>query len=117
MSILVTSMLFRKLFSALLACILLLAPALGHASMAQAALADHHSATAEKSHCEPAGDEDQDKPFDMGCCDAMCMAVAVTPAAVPLTPQLLESSMLVGSVHGFRTGTPLELATPPPRAA
>lgn len=117
MRLLVSSMLLRKLFSALLACTLLLAPAISHAGMAKAAVADHQSATAEKSHCAPAIEDDQDKPVEMACCDAMCMAVAVTPAAAPLIPQLLQGGMLVGSLCGFRTGTPMELATPPPRPA
>lgn len=117
MSILAKPMLLRKLFSALLACTLLLTPALGHASMAQAAAADHQGETAEKSHCAPADDQGQDKPVDKACCHAICMAVAVTPAALPLAPQPVQSSVPVNSLYGFRTGTPLELATPPPRIA
>ena len=110
-------MCLRKLFSALLACALLLAPAISHANMAQAAIADHQGETADKGHCAPASDKDQDKPVDMACCDALCMAVAVAPATAPMTPPLLQGSMVKGSLSGFRTGTPMELATPPPRTA
>ena len=110
-------MLFRKLFSAVLAFALLFAPALSHASMAQVGVDDQQSESAEKGHCAPAGEKDQNKPVEMACCDAMCMAVAVTPAAAPLRPQLLQSSMPVNSLNAFQTNTPLELATPPPRTA
>ncbi len=107
----------RKLFALMVAIAVLLAPAFTGVSMAQAAVPDQHVQMAGSGHCDPARDDrQQDKTHDMACCGAMCMAVAVTPAVMPIgTP--LHGSLPAGSLHAFGTGTPAELATPPPRAA
>ena len=105
-----------RLFAILVAVAVLLTPVFNDASMAQAAVPDHHAQMAEKGHCVPVNDDGQDTPHDMACCGAMCMAVAVTPAAVALrTP--LHGSVPVASLRAFQTGAPAELATPPPRSA
>jgi hypothetical protein len=107
----------QKLFALMVAIAVLLAPGLTGASLAQAAQPDHHAQMAEKSHCDPArNDQQQGKTHDMACCAAMCMAVAVTPAVVPLgAPQ--QGTVAVSSLYAFALGTPAELATPPPRVA
>jgi hypothetical protein len=108
----------QKLFALLVAVAVLLAPGLTGASMAQAAQPDHHAQMTEKSHCDPARDDQQrGEAHDMSCCAAMCMAVAVTPAVVPLGAPLQASETTADSLFAFAIGTPAELATPPPRAA
>lgn len=107
----------RTLFAILVAVALLFAPAFTGAGMVQAAAPDHHAQMMEQGHCDPASDEDQSEPAGkMACCGAMCMAVAVTPATIAFAKSLL-GDVPVASLHGFRTGAPAELATPPPRAA
>lgn len=106
----------RKLFAILVAVAVLFAPAFTSARMASAVVPDHDVQMMKKGHCDPAMGEDQDEPADMSCCGAMCMAVAVTPAGIPLVKPLI-GSVPVASLHGFQAGIPAELATPPPRAA
>ena len=107
----------RKLFAILVAVAVLFAPAFTGASMASAAVPDHHALMMEKGHCDSAGDEDQDTSTGkMACCGAMCMAVAVTPASISVAKPLV-ADVPVASLRAFQTGTPAELATPPPRAA
>jgi hypothetical protein len=107
----------RNLFAILVAVAVVFAPAFMSVGMAQAAVPDHHAQMTEKGHCDPANDEDQNKPAGtMACCGAMCMAVAVTASTMALAEPLL-GSLPVARLHAFRTGVPAELATPPPRAA
>jgi hypothetical protein len=106
----------RKLFAILVAISVLFAPAFTSAGMALAAVPDHHAQMTEKGHCDPVKGEGRDKPADMSCCGAMCMAVAVTPAAMPLAKPV-HGDILVASLRGFQAGIPAELATPPPRAS
>ena len=107
----------RKLLAILVAVAMLSAPSLTDAGMAQAAVPEQHAQMVEKGHCDPASVAKQNKAIDqMSCCGAMCMAVAVTPGASPLTTGLLGNRP-VSRLHSFRSGVPAELATPPPRAA
>lgn len=107
----------RKLFAMLVAFAVLFAPAFTSAGMAGAAVPDHHAQKMDKRHCDAAGDEDQDEPSGkMACCGAICMAVAVTPATVSVVKHV-PGDVPVARLHAFQTGTPAELATPPPRVA
>lgn len=106
----------RKLFAILIAVAVLLAPAFTSAGMATAAVPDHHAQMMEKGHCDSAMGGEQEEPSDMSCCGAMCMAVAVAPSGISIAKPLI-GSVPVGSLHAFQTGSPAELATPPPRAA
>ena len=107
----------RKLFAILVAIAVLFAPSLTGAGMAQAAVPEHHAQMMEKGHCDPASDGKQNKAAEKtSCCGAMCMAVAVTSGANSVTNGLLGNGP-VSRLHSFRTGSPAELATPPPRAA
>lgn len=105
-----------KFFALMAAIAMLFAPVLMNASMANASPSDGHAQMAEKAHCAPASDTDQDQAPEMACCGAMCMAVAITHATVPVEAPA-HSSIPVAKLHAFRTGAPAELATPPPRAA
>ncbi len=111
-----TLMSIHKFLAILIAVAVLIAPAFTSAGMAFAAAPDHHAQMTDKGHCDSAGGEDRDQPADKACCGAMCMALAVTPAAAPLAKPLVGNVPVAG-VHSFRTGTPAELATPPPRVA
>lgn len=105
-----------KLFALMAAIAMLFAPAFMNASMAHATVRGDHAQMAATSHCAPASDTDEDQAPKMACCGAMCMAVAITHAMVPIaTPT--HSSIPVAKLHAFRTGAPAELATPPPRVA
>lgn len=106
----------RRLFAILVAVAVLFAPAFTGAGIATAAVSDHHAKMMEKGHCDSATGEEQGEPADMSCCGAMCMAVAVAPSGTPITKPLI-GSVPVGSLHSFQTGSPAELATPPPRPA
>jgi hypothetical protein len=106
----------RKLLAILVAVAVLFAPAFTSASMAAAVVPDHHAQMMEKGHCDPAKGEQQDEPADMSCCGAMCMAVAVAPSGISIAKPLI-GSVPVASLQSFQTGSPAELATPPPRAA
>ena len=106
----------RKLFAILVAVAVLFAPAFTGVGMASAAVPDHHAQMMDKGHCESAKGEDQEEAADMSCCGAMCMAVAVAPSGIPIAKPLI-GSVPVASLHAFQTGSPAELATPPPRAA
>lgn len=105
-----------KFFALMAAIAMLFAPVLMNASMAYASPSDSHAQMAEKGHCAPAGDTDEDQVPELACCGAMCMAVAITHATVPIAAPA-HSSIRVAELHAFRTGAPAELATPPPRAA
>jgi hypothetical protein len=108
----------QKFFAVMVAIAVLLAPAFTGTGRAQAAAPDHHAQMTKMSHCEPArGDQQQGEAHDMACCAAMCMAIAVTPTVVPLAAPLQASGTAAERLVGFATGTPAELATPPPRAA
>ncbi|MBA3511253.1 hypothetical protein [Sphingomonas sp.] len=106
----------RKLFAILVAVAVLFAPGLTSASSAYAAVPNHHAQMIDKGHCDPAMDLNQDDPAVMTCCVAVCMAVAVTPSALPTAKPLLGSVPVAG-LQEFQTGIPPEIATPPPRAA
>ena len=106
----------RKLFAVLVAIAVLFAPALTNAGTAYAAVPDHHAQMMEKGHCDPATEQERDKSETLAYCDAMCMAVAVTPPASRVAKPLI-GSLPVAGLHEFQTGIPAEIATPPPRAA
>lgn len=106
----------RKLFAIMVAVAVLFAPAFASVGMASAAVPPDQAEMMEKGHCESAGGEQPDEPADMSCCGAMCMAVAVTPSGIALAKPL-NTSVPVAKLHSFQTGSPAELATPPPRAA
>ena len=106
----------QKLFALMAAIAMLVAPAFMSVSMAKAAGADHHAQMTQTGDCAPASGEDQDQASEMACCGATCMAVAITHSAVPMaTP--LHGKVQITRLQAFRTGTPAELATPPPRNA
>jgi hypothetical protein len=103
----------RPLFAILIAAATLFAP-FGMQS-AMAAPADHLSQMTSNDHCDgqPAQDQDHKSP-DKSCCAAMCMAVAVEPAAgvEPLQfGRIVERPSLAEHPHSNLA----ELPTPPPR--
>jgi hypothetical protein len=106
----------RKLFAILLAVAVMFAPAFTTVAMASAAVPDHHAQMMDKGHCDKPTGEDQNKPADMSCCGAMCMAVAVTPGSIAFGKPP-HGEVPAESLSAFQTGIPAELATPPPRAS
>lgn len=107
----------HKLFAILVAIAVLFAPTFAAAGTASAAVPDHHAQMMEGDHCNAGGDRDVDKSAGKtACCAAMCMAVAVTPAAEQVAKPLLGNAPVAG-LRAFQTGVPSELATPPPRVA
>lgn len=107
----------RRLFAILIALAVLFAPAMTRVGEAQAAVPDHHAQMMTKGHCDtvPAGDQEQARDSN-SCCVQLSMAVAAEPAR-PAASQPLLGASRVAALENFRTGTPAELATPPPRAA
>lgn len=105
-----------RIFAALAALALLLAPMASRIGEASAAVPDHHAQMLKTGHCETAPDGDKDGSTDGSCCFQLCMAVAAVlmfpnprpPVLGSTTTQVLES---------FMVDAPSELATPPPRAA
>ena len=114
----------RTLFAALVAIAVLFAPALTRAGEALAAVPDHHAQMMANGHCKMAPSHspddgkssDRDKAAGMNCCISMCMAVAVTPAAVPQSEILHEPAATFSLTHQYH-GCIAEIATPPPRLA
>ena len=106
----------RRLFAALIALAVLIAPALTRVGEANAAVPDHHAQMMMKGHCESAPDTDQDKKADQSCCFKMCMAVAADLGDLPAVRPLLAGTN-PPALQSFPIGSPAEIATPPPRAA
>ena len=106
----------RRLFAALIALAVLLAPAITGVGEAYAAVPDHHAQMMMKGHCESAPDADQDKKADQSCCFKICLAVAVDLGDLPAGRPLLAGTN-PPALQSFPIGSPAEIATPPPRAA
>lgn len=113
----------RKLFAMLVAVAVLFAPAVTGMSAAFAAVPDHHMQMMSTGHCKSmAAAENSDQPSGEDskagkpCCMAMCLAVAVSPAAIEASPSLIGIAS-VPRLQNFLIGVPAEIATPPPRAA
>jgi len=102
----------------LFAAAMILAPLAMPGAQAKAApLASHHGKAAMADHC--GGKTDQGKPdnaVDHGCCVAMCLGIAVTPAS-PGEPPAFDRIALRPAADQFRRGYLGEIATPPPRLA
>lgn len=112
-----TSVSLCRLFAMLFALTIIAAP-LAMPAGAEAAIpaaASHHGDITKQGHCdgEPAQDH-HGKAADKGCCTAMCMAVAVAPAAA-VEPLHYGASTLRPGAAPFRRGYLGEIATPPPR--
>jgi hypothetical protein len=107
----------RPLLSLLLSVTVLFASALTGTAAAAAANMDHGVAMMEMGHCSsPPASHGDGKSTPKPCCTAMCMAVAVAPAApavLPHVPQAAAIFTLPRTYHGFVA----EIATPPPRLA
>lgn len=106
----------RLIFAILIAAAMLFAP-FGMQSAMAAAPADHHSQLAANDHCDgqPAPEQDN-KSADKPCCAAMCMGIAIEPAArvEPLDfGRTVERPSLAERPHSYLA----ELPTPPPRGA
>jgi hypothetical protein len=104
----------RPLFAFLIAIAMLFAP-LGMQSAMASTPADHHSQVMENGHCEGQPAQDQDhKSANEPCCAAMCLAVAVEPAArvEPLDfARIVTRPSLAERPDSYLA----ELPTPPPR--
>ena len=103
----------RKIFAIFVALSVLFAPAVAGAAM----VTPHHDMQMmEAGHCQapPSSSGDHQKMGGKSCCIAMCMAVAVTASAQSEVDmprrQVAQFAFLV-----TYTGTPEEIATPPPR--
>jgi len=111
-------MMLRPIFAILIAAAMLFAPlAMQSGGAMAAAPADHHGQATAKDHCDgqPAPDQG-DKSADKPCCAAMCMAVAIEPAArvEPLDfGRTAERPSPAERPHSYLA----ELPTPPPRRA
>ena len=106
----------RSLFAILIAAAMLFAP-FGMQSAMAATPADHLSQMSSNDHCDgkPARDQDH-KSADKPCCTAMCMAVAVEPAA-GVEPLGFERTVARPSLAEHPHSYLAELPTPPPRRA
>ena len=106
----------RRLFAALIALAVLIAPAMTRVGEAYAAVPDHHAQMMMKGHCESPPDGDQDKKAEKSCCFQMCMALAAELGEPP-APRPLLAGTNTPTLQSFPVGAPAEIATPPPRAA
>jgi hypothetical protein len=106
----------RLLLATLIAAAMLFAPFGMQGAMA-AAPTDHHRQMKTNGHCYEQVPQDQDhKSADKSCCAAMCMAVAVEPAA-RLEPLDFERSIERPALSERPDSYLAELPTPPPREA
>jgi hypothetical protein len=107
----------RLLLTMLLAAAMCFAPlAMGSAMAAAPA---HHGPMAQHGdtagHCPDKSDHGKPaKAAEQGCCAAMCLGVAIAPAA-PGQPPAFASINARPAPDRFRRGFLGEIATPPPR--
>jgi hypothetical protein len=109
---------FRRLFATLFAVAMMVAPlAMPGAPAMAAPMPSHHGEMAMAEHC--GGNSSQEKPgkaVDHGCCTAMCVGIAIAPAAPGDLPAYAPLA-LRPSADQFHRGYLGEIATPPPRTA
>lgn len=104
----------RKIFAIVIALSVLFAPGVAAAAMASP---HHDMQMMEAGHCRAptSSSGDHQKMAGKSCCIALCMAVAVAapgpPSEVHLPPQRLTQF----PTPIVCTGSPQEIATPPPR--
>lgn len=110
----------RKLLLALVAMAVLFAPAFTTAGAVFAAVPQHNMPMMEAGHCQfsPAADHDaaHDEAPAKSCCIAMCMALAIAPAA-PMRAIAPPREVAAFPNPPAYVGLPGEIATPPPRRA
>lgn len=112
------AMSLRPLFAILIAIGMFLAPLAIRSGAAMAMPpSGHHEQMAMTDHCgdQPASDK-HEKSGKNADCVAMCMAVALAPAA-GLEPQALSASRDRPALDRFERSFLAELPTPPPRLA
>src|SRR5947207_15975984 len=71
----------RKLFSALIALAVLVAPAVTSAAAAHAGVPDHQIQMMEAGHCDSMPSGHHNKADGKSCCIAVCVGLAVAPSA------------------------------------
>lgn len=107
----------RTLFALVLALAVVFAPLLTRSGEAFAAVPDHHMQMVESGHCKaPSSSGDHHKAPAKSCCMAMCMGVALTPAA-PSDERVAPRARAGFAAPIFHVGILGELATPPPKGA
>jgi len=109
----------RGLLQAMLALAVLVAPVTANAmERIVPSGSSHHQQAKAPAHCSEAPDTDSkhDKATDKTCCASMCMGVAVTPQAPTAGGAAVPAAATFSSPASL-SGSPAELATPPPRLA
>lgn len=106
----------QRLLAILIALSMLFAPAAARAGELAVGASSHDVELMDAGHCQmpPSHSSDHEKMAGKSCCISMCMAVAIQPPA-PASEEPLQSASASFSIPSFHVGSPVELATPPPK--
>jgi len=109
-----SSMSTRPILAFVLTIAMLFASAFTGVAAASAAIPIHDMEMMEMGHCSSAPSSHDGKGMTKQCCIAMCMAVAIAPAAPAEIPAAAKA-VAIFALPKSHVGYLGELATPPPR--